>query len=83
MHAENLMQMWDVQPTIENRIEIGHENKGALEHPWEDPKAWTTTKKSGGLDGWSGWNDTTKWKTTKWQKLYHEVEELIPQNECL
>ena len=39
MHVENLMQMWDVQPTIENRIEIGHENKGALEHPWEDPKA--------------------------------------------
>ena len=35
--------MWDVQPTIQNRLEIGHENKGALEHPWEDPKAWTTT----------------------------------------
>ena len=35
--------MWDVQPTIENRLKIGHENKGALEHPWEDPKAWTTT----------------------------------------
>ena len=27
--------MLDVQPTIENRLEIGHENKGALEHPWE------------------------------------------------
>ena len=39
MHVDNLMQMWDVQPTIENRIEIGHENKGDLEHPWEDPKA--------------------------------------------
>ena len=32
------MQMWDVQPTIKNRIEIGHENKGVFEHPGKIPK---------------------------------------------
>ena len=35
--------MWDKQPTIENRFELEHDNKGALEHPWEDPKASPTT----------------------------------------
>ena len=33
------MKAWDVQTTIENRQETGHENKGVLEHPWEDLKA--------------------------------------------
>ena len=32
------MKMCDMQPTIENRLEIGH-NKSASEHRWEDNKA--------------------------------------------
>ena len=35
--------MWDVQPTIENRLEIGHEKKSTFVQHWEDPKALTTT----------------------------------------